>query len=435
MIRSDAPLPPGTEVGDIEVLSIPRGYDPQVIPRTHALVDAWVISLAARRNATESHLAVASCSAFRRGIRPWLRYLVEEAHTDEPTTATVEAFVAWVGRTHRASTVALYLAAVRGLYRWAAARGDSPDIAADVHPSGGATADPPLPTLTDAEYRQLFQSVAGDDLRARRDRALIACLHGVPVDTIGWARALVRALDLDHLVVRLVPRGRLSAWHRGVEETATQEFPLTTEAGVYLGEYLRARGRLQPSDPLFASTRDGRALSTLSMRLTVLRCLEACGLRTPSAGLARNKLLYRYPVVTRDDLVDLEARLPTEPQEAARARALVHLLAIPKGRANWDRLTWGAVDLVHKSLRVPRGSRTGPRLGELALSPAAAAALARWRALVDPSGDTPLFPGPDGSPLSHHTLKRIAWGVFPERVPTGGVPQVGSSSRRLKKAG
>jgi integrase len=413
---------------DAAVLRRALSYDPQIIPQTQRLVDGWSADLAKRQTAQRRHLASASGAALRRGIRAWLRHLAQ-ARCDAPTSTTVDDFVAQTGRTHRAATVALYRAAVRSLYRWAAAQGLGEDIACDVQAGGGATADPPLPTLNDAEYARLRRVIAGNDLRSHRDRALLACLRAIPVETIAWARATVGAVDLEAQTVRLAPRGLPSAWRRGRAEASTRIFALSTEAVSRLHSYLDQRGPAGARAPLFTSTRDGGALTTLAMRLTVLRCLEAAGLRAPSPGLARNRLLYRYPEV---DAAGLQrAELPTDPAGRACCRALLHLLALPSLRIPWERLGWDALDDRCTTLTIRRATRGASRQQAISLPAATAAVLRTWRNRSRGSGL--VFCAADGRPLSHHTLKRIAWAAFPDRMPSGPPTMVGSSSRRLRR--
>lgn len=413
---------------DTAVYRRAQPYDALAVPRTQQLVDGWSADLAARHAAGRRHLAPNSGAALRRGIRAWLGHLAR-TRNDAPTASTVDSFVELIGQTHRAATVALYLAAVRSLYRWAAAQGLGEDIARDVPAGGGAAADPPLPTLSDAEYSRLRRVIAGDDLRSHRDRALLACLRAVPVETIAWARATVGAVDLAAQTVHLAPRGLPSAWRRGRADAATRIFPLGTEAASRLHTYLSQRGQAGDRAPLFTSTRNGGPLSTLAMRLAVLRCLEASGLRAPSPGLARNRLLYRYPEV--DETALAHAVLPTEPIARARCRALLHLLALPGLRLAWERLRWDALDARCACLTTRRATRGAPRMRMVPLPASTAAVLRAWRNRSDGSGL--VFCGDDGRPLSHHTLKRLAWAAFPDRMPSGPPALVGSSSRRLRR--
>lgn len=419
----------GRDTGsDTTVYRRAQPYDARAVPRTQRLVDGWSADLAARHAARRRHLAPTSGAGLRRGIRAWLRHLAR-IRNDAPTVATVDGFVDLLGRTHRAATVALYLAAVRSLYRWAEARGLGEDIARDVLAGGGAAADPPLPTLSDAEYARLRRVIAGDDLRNHRDRALLACLRTVPVETIAWARATVGAVDFAAQTVRLAPRGLPSAWRRGRADAATRIFPLGAEAASRLHTYLGRRGRAGDRAPLFTSTRDGGPLSTLAMRLTVLRCLEASGLRAPSPGLARNRLLYRYPEVDESALANAE--LPTEPVARARCRALLYLLALPGLRLAWERLCWDALDARCTTLTTRRATRGAPHVRIVPLPAATANVLRAWRERQDGSGL--VFCDDHGRPFSHHTLKRIAWAAFPDRMPSGPPASVGSSSRRMRR--
>lgn len=397
--------------------------DRAAVPATAALVDAWSRALPRRR------LADASAATLRRGIRPWLHHLAAVACCDAPDAAVVDAYLAAMAARHRAATVALYRAAVRDLYRWAAAAGRGRDIAAAAPAGGGADPDAPLPPLRAAQFARVLRGIAGSDLRARRDRALLACLRAVPAESIAWARARIADADPAAQTADLRGRGLPSAGRRG--PAPARRFALDARAAVLLADYLAARGDARPDAPLFASTRGGGALSTLSMRLLVLRCLQAAGLRGPSPGVERSRLLLRYPPLSRRDLAGLPARLPRAAAERDRLRALLHLLALPGARIAWERLRWEQVRLRDGCIRVRRGSRGGAVEDAVSIDGATVAALRAWRRR---GADGPVFPAADGGPSSHHALRRLAWSAFPERQPAATGRPAPGSTRRISPA-
>lgn len=131
----------------------------------------------------------------------------------------VTAYVAHLGAVGRApSSIKRALVAVRALHRFLAREGTAPaDPAAEV-------ALPRVPrgvprALTEAEVEALLGSVAGDDPRARRDRAILELLYGtglriselvgLSVSDIDRESALLRAFGKGSRE-RIVPVGRLA---------------------------------------------------------------------------------------------------------------------------------------------------------------------------------------------------------------------------------
>lgn len=426
----------GTDPDEDRVLARSHMVDLQAIPKTQALADGWIRSLTARTLASDDYMAPASCAVHRRSIRVWLRYLVEEAHTDQPTPGTVAAFRTWAALFRRPNTVNSLLESVRLLYRWAAAQGQGPMIADGVENLSGSDGDEDaaVPGLSDAEFTVALRTIAGDTLSAHRDRALLAALRSCPVDTIAFVRAKVGALDLDNGRIQLVPRWRLSRWKRGDEEQATTGFDLTPAALVYLATYLRARGRPKFAEPLFASVKTGKQMSALSMRLVVLRTLVAAGLRAPAPGVDRHARMFRYPTVSLEDLDHLEERLPTESPatERERLRAIASLLAMPDAMLPLDRICVGEFSDDGAVLTRPaRGSIAPER--HIPLPEAVQAGIRPWLTKRRANPGSPwLFPRENGDRPSHHVLKRLAWSLFRDRLPSDPPPPIGAASRRIR---
>ncbi len=423
----------GTDPDEDRVLARSHVVDLLAIPRTQALADGWLRSLTARSLSSGDYMAPASCAVHRRSIRVWQRYLVEEAHTDQPTPRTVAAFRTWAAVFRRPNTVNSLLESVRLLYRWAAAQGQGPMIADGIENLTGSAGDEAaVPGLSDAEFTVALRTIAGDTLSAHRDRALLTALRSCPVDTIAFVRAKVGALDLDHGRIQLVPRWRLSRWKRGNEEQATTGFDLTPTAMVYLATYLRARGRPTFAEPLFVSVKTGKQMSALSMRLVVLRTLVAAGLRSPAPGVDRHARMFRYPTVSLDDLTHLEERLPAQSPDREQLRAIISLLAVPDAMLPLDRLRIGEFGPDDTAVRRPaRGSVVRERL--VTLPALVQAGVRPWLAIRRAAeGSDWLFPRDNGERPSHHVLKRLAWSLYRDRLPSDPPLPIGAASRRIR---
>ncbi len=212
------------------------------------------------RGARASHLV---------GLPPQPAHLAALARplpdANAPTAATVRAFARAHQRPRPASLNAL-LDAVRALYAWASRMRRAPPLGQAVSWLPYPRA-PTRPVVPRARLRALLDYVPRATLKDLRDRALICVLLDGGLATISLHRA-----DWRHLragVLTHQPQG-----HRRAD--ARQR--LGPAARLALARYRSAIGRPAPRDPVFARVdrrgRPGRRLSTLSMRLTVLRLME-----------------------------------------------------------------------------------------------------------------------------------------------------------------
>lgn len=404
------------EPGDLRVLRRRRSTPVRIARGQAALAAAWTAHLATRRHATRTYLAPSTSDGMRRAIRVWVSYLDTEAGSDAPDAGTIAAFRRWAARTRSAASVVHLLQAVRACYRWAEATGRHPDIARTVALPQAPRAEA-LPELDAEQVRRAAAAIAGDDLRARRDRAILWLLWSCPVDSIALHRAAVGDLDLDRGVLRLATRWRISLARRHGREPFT-DYPLHPRALIALAAYLEVRGDPAPDEPLLLGIRGRRRLSLLSLRLAVLRALSAAGMRR--SGIARRQAQGRYPRVEAGDLADLAPRLPADPALADQLRALLHLVALPDAHIAWERLPCSAVAADAGSLQVRGRGRSGPSR-RIALPAAAQAALASWLAR-HPRPLGRLFPGQHPAEATAHHLRQLAWSCFPERLPPGPKP-------------
>ncbi len=106
----------------------PRALTPCDLPTQTGLVEDWLADLARRvslgQRAEQTH------AVYGRAIRPWLRFLAQQARSDAPDPTTVEAFLAWAhGAGLAPATINHLLATICALYRFAERSGRYPHIA------------------------------------------------------------------------------------------------------------------------------------------------------------------------------------------------------------------------------------------------------------------------------------------------------------------
>ncbi len=264
------------DAGDVRVLRKAAASSARVAVVQLGLAEAWWSALAKHalagrdvRTSRPQRVATSTWAAYRRTLRLWLHYLDDVAACDDPGHATVRAYLAWLRRTRPRLAVATLnnrLDAIQAFYRWTAAAGLFPDIAAAI-PAATDPRSAPRAVLDAAGVRRLVARLGGRDERAARDRALVWTLFGGALETISLQRADVADFDAIAGTLRHRPRG-----HRRADVVT----PLPAPARAALSRYLAVR-QARAHEPLFTASRRHAAprLSTLSMRLTVRRCLDA----------------------------------------------------------------------------------------------------------------------------------------------------------------
>ncbi len=269
----------GNDSGDASVL---RPASPVLAGRasaSHRLVADFLVALGA--SVARGAHAQATWSAYRRNLRIWLRWLERRPEQGEPSATVVRAFARAHARDRAPASLNALLDAVRALYAWAYQAGRGPPIASAVQWRPYARA-PTRPVVPRERLASLLDHLPSASLKDLRDRALVRVLLDTGLATISLHRADWRHLRAGTLTHQ--PQG-----HRRAD--ARQR--LGPAARLALARYRAALGRPAPRDPLFARVdrrgRPGRRLSTLSMRLTVLRLMERAGLaeRAPDGRLLR----------------------------------------------------------------------------------------------------------------------------------------------------
>jgi site-specific recombinase XerD len=195
--------------------------------------------------AVERGRATNTLAAYRRDLRDYLAWLTAQRRPlDEVTEADIERYVVALRAEGRApATVARATVAVRTLHRFLAAESDGSDPAADVAPPR-VPAGLPKP-LTEAEVLSLLDAVVGDEVVARRDRAILELLYGTGMRISELCGLSLGAIDVGDGLVRVLGKG--------MKERIV---PLGRPARRALGAWLAPSGR---GALLVAAGRDGGA--------------------------------------------------------------------------------------------------------------------------------------------------------------------------------
>ena len=176
--------------------------------------------------------APASISAYRRDLLAYERFLSDRGVTVlEADVGLIEAYVALLSETRRASSTARALAAVRGLHRFCV-----DERGATLDPTEGVST-PRIPqaipkALSEAEVELLLSAVIGEDPRALRNRAILETLYatGMRISEL----AGLRLGDLD------TGRGLAVVYGKGSKERLV---PIGRQAVLALDAWLGSAGR------------------------------------------------------------------------------------------------------------------------------------------------------------------------------------------------
>ncbi|WP_305043033.1 tyrosine recombinase XerC [Geoalkalibacter sp.] len=202
----------------------------------------------------ERNLSPHTLAAYRRDLEGFSHFLAESAGGREPTLETLRqvdvrvlrAYLAWLSKSCRRSTLARKVAALRTFFRFLTREGR-----VEVNPAEILAAprqEKYLPrTLSVDEACNLMERTCGEDLLALRDRALLETLYSCGLRVSELTGLNVAGVDLAQRLVRVLGKGRKE-----------RLVPVGRKACAALSRYLEARGRPAPDAPLFLNHRGGR---------------------------------------------------------------------------------------------------------------------------------------------------------------------------------
>lgn len=203
--------------------------------------------------------------SYRKGVKYFFLWLDEQG-IDTPTRADLKRYKDHLIDSHKISTAALYLSAIRWLYKAIAEESGKPELNIA---QGIRVPKPPKGHQKDAlsaeQIKSILSSMPTNTLTQKRDRAMLAIMPHCALRVIEVTRA-------DVGDIRNTPRGAvLDIWGKG-RDGKVDFIPVDPEALAIVNDYLKARedkdGKLNPLSPLFVSVspRDyGQRMTTRSV--------------------------------------------------------------------------------------------------------------------------------------------------------------------------
>lgn len=228
------------------------------------LIDSWINFLGKCEKTRKT---------YETAIRQWRKYCVDNAIVN-PIRRDVETFINSLKAAKKSvSTINLYSVAIRLFYRWAASENLYPNIADNFKADTKKSYKHKKSALTAEQGGNLIKSAKGERLVDKRNAAIIALTISAGLRTIELYRADVG--DFEEVDGKIF----LSVQGKGHDEKDDKVL-VASQVYAMIQDYLKARGNVEPTAPLFTSTRrnkNGR-LSTQSISKMVKRHLRSIGL-------------------------------------------------------------------------------------------------------------------------------------------------------------
>ena len=182
---------------------------------------------------------------YTRAVRQFFKYIYENG-INQPTREDVIAYREYLKDTHKPTTVQNYIVAVRLFFQWTEQEGLYPNVADHVK---GAKLDKnhKKDYLTSRQVKKVLETAREESLQGLRDYAILALMFTGGLRTIEVSRANVEDLRTagDSEVLYLQGKGH---------EEKTDYIKLMPEVEDAIRAYLKARGAVELTEPLFTST-------------------------------------------------------------------------------------------------------------------------------------------------------------------------------------
>lgn len=203
------------------------------------VIDAFVASRHGSPNTSKT---------YRNSLRQLMKHFAANS-ISEPITADVDAYINELRAAKKSpSTIRLYSTVTKLYFAYLAKQGIYRDVAADMAPLKlRKSKTHNKKALTDEQAKALLNAVKGDDLIARRDRAIIALALCTGLRTCEISRANVEDFQQDagYWTLAVQGKGRL---------TKDEIVKVAEPVAELINAYLELRGNVDDDEPLFIST-------------------------------------------------------------------------------------------------------------------------------------------------------------------------------------
>ena len=212
-----------------------------------------------------------SKETYRKALRQFIEFL-NIRNIENPTRADILAYKTYLIGKHSACTVSSYLTAVKGLYTYLEAEKISPNIANGI--KGAKHQQGFRKDALTVEQAKNVLDIDTSTLEGKRNYSLVNLLVRTGLRTIEVERANIEDIRQEG--------GEALLYIQGKGRDSKDAFVLLTESTLRpIREYLKDRGKSEPTAPLFISHSDrnnGGRLTTRSIRRIAKEALIEAGI-------------------------------------------------------------------------------------------------------------------------------------------------------------
>lgn len=221
-------------------------------------------------------VSAVTLKAYRAGIRQFIAFTQLNGDI-VPNRKTVLSFKqCMLSNGHKASTVSLYLSALRRFFDWCESEGLYANVARGVKSpkqAGGHKRD----ALSGSQLRECLQSMSRESEQQKRDYAMFLLMATCGLRTVEVSRA--DAGDIQLL------QGTACLFVQGKGRSGKDEFVQLPEPALSaIREYLSERGQVRDDEPLFTSCsrrNKGGRLSTRTISRAAKNAMKSAGYDSP----------------------------------------------------------------------------------------------------------------------------------------------------------
>lgn len=238
----------------------------QFAPDLNALYHEWITYV----DRTEK-----TVQTYTRAIRQFAKWLTDNGIT-EPNETDIRRFRDDLKEDHKPTTTQAYLTAVKLFFKWTAYKGYYPNIAERVTGVKIDNTAPKKSYLTVEQVKQLLTVPDRSTDNGKRNYAILLLMVTTGLRTIEIIRANIGDIDTQGNDRILYVRGK-------GKDDATQTVKITGPVDKAITEYLKTRGRVSATEPLFTSDANrnyGERLTSKTISRVVKSALVEIGLNS-----------------------------------------------------------------------------------------------------------------------------------------------------------
>lgn len=229
-----------------------------------------------------------SKETYKRSLKAFTNYLTANNIT-RATKIDILNYKTYLMSEYKPATVSAYLVAIKGLYRYLESEGITNNITSGIK-GVKATKGHKKDCLSVEQAKQLLSSFDLTNIMSMRDFAIINLLIRTGLRTVEIERANIE--DIRHI------GGNALLYVQGKGRDEKDEYViLTTSVLEPITNYLKARGKVKDTSPLFASTSNNNK----SGRLTTRTISNICKTALVNIGLDNSRITahsLRHTAVT-----------------------------------------------------------------------------------------------------------------------------------------